>query len=533
MSRVVVVGGGVSGLVAAYRLRELLGEAARITLVEQGDRLGGKLRTVEVGGVPSDVGAEAFVLRNPAAVELVAELGLAERLIHPGGASATVRAGGRTVALPKRTFLGVPAEAGAVGAVLSDAGAARVAAEESLPPLRVPGGGDLSVGAVLAERFGRELVDHLVEPLLGGVYAGRADLLGLRATMPALVDALDEAGGSLTRAAARVLGAAGGVGTGGQPGAGDSASVSRPAARSGPGAGGSGDVAGAGDANDVGRGVDRPGVGSAAGAGAPGVGGSGVGRRPVFGALRGGMGVLVDRLVERARVDVRLGVPVRELTRTPGGWRVEIGSPGRAEAVHADAVVLAVPPPAARRLLADVSPAAAAAYAGIEVGSMAVVSLAFPDGTRLPDTSGVLLAVGERRGDGTPFTAKACTHTSVKWPSDPPRLRASVGRVGETELLRRDDQDLVAGVLADLADLTGMETPPIDWRVTRWGGGLPQYGVGHVAAVETVERAVESLPGLAVAGASFRGVGIPACVATATSAARRVAAHLLAHPDTR
>lgn len=491
MSHVVVVGGGVSGLVAAYRLRGLLGAAARITVVEQARWLGGKLRTVEVGGVPTDVGAEAFVLRNPSATELVAEVGLGEELIHPGPASATVRAGGRTVPLPRRTYLGVPADAGEVRGLLSDAAAERVAAEVSLPPLTVPADGDLAVGGVLGERFGRELVDSLVEPLLGGVYAGRADLLGLRATMPALVNALDETGGSLTRAAATVLGgpAPGGSAIDGQLGAGGSS-------------------------------------GNAAAGAPPG----GV-RRPVFGALRGGMGVLIDRLAELARADVRLGYPVRELTRGADGWRLEIGSPGRAEVVHADAVVLAVPPPAARRLLADVAPAAAAGYAGIEVGSMAVVTMVFPDGVTLPDSSGVLLAAGERRSDGTPFTAKAFTHTSVKWPSTPPRLRASIGRVGETELLRRDDEDLLAAVRADLADLTGVDTPPIEWRLTRWGGGLPQYGVGHVAAVEAIERAVREVPGLAVAGASFRGVGIPACVDTATAAAERVAAHLLAHTD--
>jgi len=507
--KVVVVGGGVTGLVAAYRLRRLLGPRVRITLVEQSDRLGGKLRTVDLAGVPTDVGAEAFVLRNPAAVDLVTELGLDGELIHPGTASATVRAGGRTVALPKRTFLGVPAEADAVRGVLSEEAAERVATEESLPPLRVPAGGDVSVGEVLGERFGRELVDHLVEPLLGGVYAGRADLLGLRATMPALVDALDEAGGSLTRAAARVLGGAGG-GSGGQPGAGD------PVAGSTGGSGRPGAVGGRRDEDSV--------AGGGAGAGSSG-------RPPVFGALREGMGTLVDHLTWRTSMDVRLGSPVRELVRDGQGWRLEIGSPGRARVLHADAVVLAVPPPSARRLLSGVAPVAAAGYAGIEVGSMAVVSLAFPDGTELPGSSGVLLAVGERRPDGAAFTAKAFTHTSVKWDWGPPRLRASVGRVGETQLLQRDDEDLMAAVLGDLRELTGLAAHPIDWRVTRWGGGLPQYGVGHVEAVAAIETAVAGLPGLEVAGASFRGVGIPACVDSATGAAERVAAHLRAQPD--
>jgi oxygen-dependent protoporphyrinogen oxidase len=456
---VTVVGGGISGLAAAYRLRTRLGPDARITLVEQTRRLGGKLRTVELAGTPTDVGAEAFVLRNPAAVELVRELGLGDRLIHPQRAAATVRAGGRTVPLPKRTFLGVPADAEQVRPVLSAAAAERVAAEPDLPPLEIAD--DVAVGDVLAERFGRELVDHLVEPLLGGVYAGRADRLGLRATMPALVDALGPAGGSLTGAAARVLGT-------------------------------------------------------------PDPGGA-----PVFGALDGGMAGLVDELRTRSRAEIRLGLPVRELRRVAGGWELEIGSPGRAELHHADAVLLAVPPPAARRLLEGAVPAAAAVLAGVEVGSMAVLSMVLPAGTTLPATSGVLLAVGERHADGTPFTAKAFTHTSVKWGGGPVRLRASIGRVGETELLRRDDADLLAAVRADLRELTGVDAAPVDWTLTRWGGGLPQYGVGHAAAVSAIERAVAEVPGLALAGATYRGVGVPACVDSARLAADRVAEHLL------
>jgi oxygen-dependent protoporphyrinogen oxidase len=460
----------VTGLAAAHRLRVRLGPHARITVIEQSGRLGGKLRTVELAGTPTDVGAEAFVMRNPAAADLVVELGLGGELIHPERAAATVRAAGRTVALPKRTFLGVPADLELVRPVLSDEGSVAAAAEPTLPPLDIDGidgdiHGDVPVGEVLARRFGRELVDRLVEPLLGGVYAGRADLLGLRATMPALVDALGPAGGSLTGAAARVLGS-------------------------------------------------------------PAVTG-----KPVFGALRGGMAVLVDELARRSGAAFELGRPVRELRRDGSSWLLEIGSPGRAEVRRADAVLLAVPPPAARRLLADVVPAAAAAYAGIEVGSMAVLSMVMPDGVALPDTSGVLLAVGERHADGTPFTAKAFTHTSVKWGGTPVRLRASIGRVGETDLLRRDDADLLAAVRADLAELTGVTAAPVDWTVTRWGGGLPQYGVAHLRAVSAIERAVAATPGLAVAGASFRGVGIPACVHGARAAADRVAGHLLTHTE--
>jgi oxygen-dependent protoporphyrinogen oxidase len=471
MSHVVIVGGGVSGLVTALRLRQRLGPSARLTVLEQSSALGGKLRTADLDGVPTDVGAEAFVVRNPSAVRLVEELGLS--IVHPTAASATIRAGGSTVGLPRRTFLGVPAGADAVRDVLSPDGVARVAAESSLPPLSLADGEDASVGELLASRMGREVVDHLVEPLLGGVYAGRADRLGLRATMPALVAALNSTG-SLTAAASSLAPAPG----------------------------------------------------------AP--------RRPVFGALRGGMRELVTALAERSAAEIRLGTTVRRLARseardedTPrtegdsrGGWRIEVGPVPRPEFLDADAVVVAVPPPAARKLLADVAPAAAAAYGRIEVGSMAVVSMVLPAGVALPDASGVLLAVGERHRDGTPFTAKAFTFTSRKWGGERVRLRASVGRAGEEQTLQRDADALLADVLADLTELSGVEAEPVAWTVTKWGGGLPQYGVGHARVTGEIEQAVAAVPGLAVAGASFRGVGIPACVDAATAAADRVAAHL-------
>lgn len=454
--RVVIVGGGVSGLVTAYRLRRLLGPSASLTILEQAPRLGGKLRTVDLDDVPTDVGAEAFVVRNPSALKLVEELGLS--VVHPTTASATIRAGGSTVGLPRRTFLGVPAGPDAVADVLSADAVAQVAAEASLPPLTL-GDEDVSVGELLASRMGREVVDHLVEPLLGGVYAGRADRLGLRATMAPLVAAVRRTG-SLTAAAASLV-----------------------PVTSGP-------------------------------------------RKPVFGALPGGMRTLIDALASRSAAEIRLGTTVRRLERQATGWRVEVGPVPRPEFLDADAVVVALPPPAARKLLADVVPAASAAYGRIEVGSMAVVSMVLPSDAVLPDASGVLLAVGEKHRDGTPFTAKAFTFTSRKWGGDRVRLRASVGRVGEEHTLQRDEDALLADVLTDLTELTGVTVRPDAWTVTKWGGGLPQYGVGHLATVAEIERAVAAVPGLAVTGASFRGVGIPACVDAATAAATKVVDHL-------
>ncbi|KAA2253355.1 protoporphyrinogen oxidase [Solihabitans fulvus] len=466
-AHVAVVGGGISGLAAAHRLRRLLGGQAVITVFEQSDRVGGKLRTTELAGHRYDVGAEAFLHRRPEATELITELGLADQLTHPAGVGGTVRAGGHTNPIPGHTLMGVPASAEAVRGVLSTDALARVAAEPDLPPVRLDGA-DVSVGALLRERFGPEVPDRLVGPLLGGVYAGRADDLGLRATMPALANALDAGAGSLVTAAATVM---------------------------------------------------------------PAPPQSHTPRPPVFGTLRDGLGGLTDRLAEVAAPELRLGLPVRALHRLEHGWRLEIGPAPHPEILDVDAVVLAVPAPSARRLLDGVVPAAAERFARVEVASMAVVALALPPDVELPASSGVLLAEGERRADGTLFTAKAFTFSSRKWGhlggQGHVLVRGSVGRQGEAVLLQRSDEELVQAVRADLAELTGVTATPVDTLVTRWGGGLPQYGVGHLDLVDGIERAVAEAPGLAVAGASLHGVGLPACIATADAAAARVAAHLL------
>lgn len=450
--RIAVVGGGISGLTAAYRLRTLLGDTAELTVFEATDRLGGKLYTADVAGVPFDVGAEAFLARRPEAIALIEELGLAGHLVHPTEVRATVRAGERTVPLPARTLLGVPADADAVAGVLSEKGAAAVAAERELPPLSLAGA-DMSLGGLLRDRFGDELVDRLVDPLLGGVYAGGADGLGLRAVLPVLADAVEAGAGSLTEAVARLL-----------PASSDA---------------------------------------------------------PVFGTLREGMSCLAERLVERSGALIRFGTPVRRLARTSGGWTVD--------GLDVDAVVLAVPAPAAGKLLHGVVPEASGRFADIQLASMAVVALAYPAGTELPDASGVLIAAGERHPDGTPFAAKAFTFSSRKWAHHAEAgvlVRASVGRFGEQEQLRATDAELTRQVRADLATLTGVRTVPIESVVTRWGGGLPQYGVGHAERVARIEEAVADVPRIAVAGAALHGVGIPACIGTADAAARGLADQL-------
>ncbi|MFC4564744.1 protoporphyrinogen oxidase [Nocardiopsis mangrovi] len=464
---VVVVGGGVSGLTAAYRLTR---SGARVTVLESAPRTGGKLDASDVAGVPVDSGAESVLARRPEALDLIRELGLGDRLVHPARVPAAIYSRGRLRAFPAGHVMGVPGglRALARSGVVSPAGTLRAALDLVRP--RTPVRGDVPVGAYVGARLGREVVDRLVEPMLGGVYAGRADRLSLDSTLPQIA-AVAGADRSLIRAVRAI---------------------------------------------------------TARAAGTPG--------GPVFATLDGGLATLADALVERSGAAVATSTTVRGLAPEGAGWRLTTGSAagGRTGRTHdADAVVLACPAPAAGRLLRPFAPAAAEELAGIAYASMAIVTLAYPASAfaRPPAGSGFLVPAREGRA------IKAATFSSVKWPWLAERLaarpgpetvviRCSIGRVGEEAVLQRPDDDLAALAVADLADICGISGPPADIRVTRWGGGLPQYDAGHAARVGRARAALAGHPALALCGAAYDGVGIPACIAGATGAAERIAAAL-------
>ncbi|MDT4930961.1 MAG: protoporphyrinogen/coproporphyrinogen oxidase [Pseudonocardiales bacterium] len=455
MTRLVVIGGGISGLSAAWAASA---QGFDVLVVEGSPRVGGKLRVEEVGGIPVDVGAEALLTARPEGIAVVDEVGLGEERISPLTTSAQVRAGGRSHPLPARTMMGIPSdlEAARASGALTESGLAAVAAEPSLPPME-PLTEDVAVGALVRSRVGDEVADRLVEPLLGGVYAGRADDLSLRATMGKLATRLAE-GGSLVDAARAVT--------------------------------------------DVG--TRDPAAG------------------PIFTSVRGGLGRLPTALVSAGRFEVRTSTTVRSIRRTPAGFALECGAVPVAELIEADAVIVAVPPAKAARLLRDVAAAASSELAGIESASMAIVSFAF-DGVTLPPGSGLLVGAGER------LAVKAITLSSQKWPlaaDGLTLLRASVGRIGEPLALQIDDQELITLVRHELRPLLGVEAAPVDAVVTRWGGGLPQYAVGHLERIGRVRAAVAAVPGLAVCGAAFDGVGVPACIGSAYAAVARVVASL-------
>ncbi len=260
----------------------------------------------------------------------------------------------------------------------------------------------------------------------------------------------------------------------------------------------------------------------------------------MFTTLAGGLGTLPEFLAKASGAHVRTGAIARELSRAEGGWRLTVGSAAAPEQVDADAVILAVPARPAGRLLAGVPGASVAVAALAEIGyaSMAIVTLAYPrsafpaPGLAALGWSGYLVPAVDGRA------VKAVTFSTVKWPhlagspeSGAPPLevvRCSVGRIGEEALLQRADDELASLAAAELAAATGVRGGPAATRVTRWGGALPQYTVGHADRVARIRAGVAAQPGLAVCGAAYDGVGIPACIGTARAAASQVTAFLAA-----
>jgi len=451
VGRVAVVGGGITGLAAAHRLRAL-GPDLQIVVLERADRLGGKIYTQPFAGVPIETGAETFLLRDgeqeSAALMLAREVGLDAVLVHPAAVPAALAIDEQLRPIPGGTLLGIPADPATVGdiATITD-----LDKDEGRP--LVAAGEDLPVGTLVRARFGDEVVDRLVDPLLGGVYAGRADELSLQATMPGLHRAAQQC----HTLAEAVTGAM--------------------------------------------RAAPRP-------AGAP-----------VFASVHGGLSRFVDAVADAAGARTQLAQTVRALDRTANGWQVTVGATRSPSYLEADAVVLAVPATPAARLLRTASPAAADAVGELAYASVALVTLALPAGTVLPPLSGFLVPAGQG------YAVKAATFFTRKWDhlagGGPVIVRASLGRHGENEVLQLTDEALVELVRDELSRLLDTPLPePLAGRVTRWGGALPQYGVGHVGRVAAVRSGLP--PTLALAGAAFDGVGIAACVRSGRAAADQV-----------
>lgn len=482
--RLVVVGGGVTGLAAAWEASS--DPSVEVTVLESADRIGGKIRTSTIDvphtpgsvhgaePVPIDEGPDNFLARVPHAVELCEELGLGDELIEPAASRAGVWIDGTVVFMPAGTVLGVPFdfEAVASSGILTPEGLARARSEldHDWPAPT----SDVSIGGFLAERYGDEVVERLVSPLVGGINAGNVHRLSMQAVTPQLWAAAAR-GGSLSRALAEIgRRTSPSTSTGGRPPA-------------------------------------------------------------VFRALRGGSGTMITAL--RDRLDER-GVTVRTRTLVHSFEPVGAGAVLTTSAgpIDADMVVLATPIARTADIVDGIDTSVARCMRTVHSASVTMATLVYPADSFPeiePSVSGILVP----RSAGLATTA--ISFGSHKWPhwgtsggdrtgSTPAAatvLRISAGHVDDAASAALADDDLVDRLTSETAMLTGTTAVPTTARITRWTGAFPQYQVGHPDLVDRITSELWTIaPMVRVAGASYRGLGIPACIDSGRTAVRELLA---------
>lgn len=467
--RVCIVGGGVSGLAAAHRLVELQTEddPVEVVLLEASNRLGGTVRTHRREGFLIEGGPDSFISEKPEALALAKRLGLAERLIETNERqrrSFVVR-GGRLRPTPEGFQLLAPSRMlpFLTTDIFTWRGKARMALDLLLPRRKGANGrDDESLAAFVRRRLGREALERMAQPMVGGIYTADPESLSLRATMPRFLE-MERRDRSLIISMWK---------------AGRRANE---AARHGRGASGA--------------------------------------RYSLFLSFDEGVQVLTDALAARLPpACARLNTRVASL-RLAGGTRRWSLTTGGGETVEADAVCLALPAYAAARLLRDSDDRLADELDAIPYASTATVNLAYrrEDIPHPLDGFGFVVPYVERRA------TLACTFSSVKFPSRAPvgraLLRAFVGGALQPDMFELDEEKMTAAVRRDLRDLLGVEAPPVFAHVEKWPCSMAQYHLGHAARVARIRELAGSLPALALCGNAYEGAGLPDCVRGGESAA--------------
>ena len=463
---VVIIGGGVSGLAVAHALSQRE-DAPHITVLESSERLGGKIAANEVAGHVIDAGPDALLIRDPAVRALLDRLDLTSSITAPKARGSFVWTRGRLRTLPPATLFGVPERLRPLLAsgLISWPGLVRAAADLVLPRTRISDP-DPSVGALLRPRLGREVFERLVDPLLGGIYAGRADVLSARSAVPEVATVLAPA-----RSVYRTLRA---------------------------------------------RSAARPASG-----GAP---------APVLVSFPGGMQRIITALRAGVRGDIELGADVvRVKQREDGRFRVRTadGRKFKADevviAVPAHAAASMV-----RRLDAELADALAdIPYASVATVTLAYPAKAVP--TSLHGTGFLVPAVDGRFIVGCTWLDEkwgrdVLTPSGAGAMGDVRYIRASVGRHGDDRWVTLDDDAIIARVHADLTEAMGITAGPRAARVQRWPAAMPQYTVGHAERLARIDRRVDAFPGLHITGAGYRGIGVASCLTNAQAVAARIGA---------
>jgi oxygen-dependent protoporphyrinogen oxidase len=461
---VAVIGGGISGLAAAFRLSEIA-QGVRVCVFEAGPEPGGVLRTVRAEGFLFEESADSFITTFPWGVDLCRRLGINDQLqaTEPGGRRAFVVHNGRLVPIPDGLLVMAPTRIGPVlrTPILSAWGKIRMALELFV---RRGSGSDESLASFVTRRFGREAFERLIQPLVSGMYTGDPDRLSIRACLPRFLE-MERTHGSLIRAVRQTYSPRESGGTGARYG--------------------------------------------------------------LFVGLRNGMGSLIDELLQRLPAEtVRCHAPVEQLAREPDGrWRLTLGGESR-ESALADAVIIATPVARAAELLRLIDDDLAAELGRITSTGSIVVSLAYRReqvGHPL-DGFGFVVPFREQR----PILSGSFTSMkfSGRCPEGCVLIRVFLGGAKHPELLDLTDETLIAIAEEQLGQLLDIRGRSFLQRLTRWRAVMPQYEVGHVERIVGIEARIKRLSTVALAGNAYQGVGVPQCIRTGELAAERIVEQL-------
>jgi oxygen-dependent protoporphyrinogen oxidase len=462
MIRIAIIGGGISGLTAAFTLEEhRRGGAVEYTLYESSPHLGGVLRTEHIQGCIVEAGPDSFITEKPWAADLCRTLGIGDQLIGSNDAARRtyILVRGRLIPMPDGLMFLVPTKIlpTALSPLFSWTTKLRIAQELFHPPRTAEA--DEGVAAFVERHYGKEMVDRLADPLLSGVYGGEASSLSIRAVLPRFAE-MERTHGTLGRAmlAAR-----------------------RKMPRSG----------------------NKP-------------------TPPLFTSLKNGMQQLVETLVPRLNPPSLItNASVQSVQPEAGGWTVSAGL----KSDHFDAVILAVPAYAAAQILSICNPPLASELAAIQYSSSITVALAYDREVRhsLPPGFGFLVprSEGERLLAAT-FVHNKFPHRA---PADRALLRCFFAGSSAENIWPFSDDAIIAAVRNELQQILGLRATPLFARVYKWKSAMAQYAVGHLERLDRIERLRQQLPKLALAGNAYRGIGVPDCIRSGQEAAKQLLNH--------
>ena len=458
MKRIAIVGGGISGLAAAFALEERrrAGDSLEYAVYESGPRFGGVLATDQVDGCLVEAGPDSFLTEKPWAADLCRRLGIEDQLIgsNDRGRKTYILVKGKLTPMPDGLMFMVPTRLAPtlLSTLFSPATKFRMMREWRFSPR--PSRNDESVAALVERHYGAEMVERLADPLLSGVYGGEAAQLSVRAVLPRFVE-MESKYGSLGRG---MLAA-------------------------------------------------RQNVKTAQSA------------LPIFSSLKGGMQQLAEALVARLPVDVlRVISPVQAVQKQDRGWVVSAGYASD----QFDAVIVATSATAAAPLFEITSAGLASELKAIPYGSSMTVALGFDKEVRaaLPAGFGFLVP----RSEGKRMLAATFVHNkfSHRAPEDRALIRCFLGGTRDEAVLQLPDDEILGIVREELRQILGLNAEPVFTRIYRWTGAMAQYIVGHLERLQRIESLLKQLPGLALAGNAYRGIGVPDCVRSGEEAAQQV-----------